>query len=367
MGTKQHIYVGTYTLPITFGTGQVLNGKGKGIYVFEFDPDVPDLKPVSVAGDIDNPSYLAVNEKAGALYAVSELKDYNGKPSGAVGSFRIRDDGGLELTGKLPTDGADPCHVVLGPDMKHLIVSNYSGGSVSVFPVLPDGGLGEIEQFVQYEGGSVNPARQEGPHAHSAVFSRDSKYVFVCDLGTDRVNVYRYAASGPPLSDKCRLVFKTTPGSGPRCMEFGPDGRYGYLIREMESSISVLWLDKEGGMLTEIQKASTLPEGADNRDNLGADLHLTPDGRFLYASNRGYDNIAIFQVEPSTGLLTLVGFEPAGGQIPRSFCIDATGGFLLCANQDSDNVVVFSIDRQTGGLQKKCVASVPTPVCVRAY
>lgn len=238
-------------------------------------------------------------------------------------------------------------------------------GSVSVYPVLNGGALGGIEQFIQYEGKGANPSRQAGPHAHSAAFSRDLRFVYICDFGTDRVKAYRYCGGGKPLSDEGTTDYIAAPGAGPRFAEFSADGRFAYIINELESSISVTAFDKNTGSLKEIQKVSTVPRGSDNKNNICADLHITPDGRFLYGSNRGLDNIAMYRIDGSTSMLSLIGFEPCGGRTPRNFTIDTTGRFLLCGNQDSDNIAVFSIDGETGMLTKKSEVYAPTPVCVR--
>lgn len=365
MGNKQYIYVGTYSLPIKFGTGEILNGKGKGIYLYEFDTETAKLKLINVNEGIDNPSFLTIDYEARRLYAVNELKEYKGEASGSVSAFIIKEDGSLELINRLATHGTDPCHVILSPDRHHLIVSNYMSGSVSVYPVLSGGALGEIEQFIKYEGKGVNPSRQAGPHAHSAAFSKDFRFVYICDLGTDRVKAYRYSDSGKPLSDDGMTDYLAAPGAGPRFAEYSADGRYAYIINELESSISVTAFDNKTGTLKEIQKVSTIPSGSDNKNNICADLHITPDGRFLFGSNRGLDNLAIYSIDKSTGLLSLVGFEPCGGRTPRNFTIDATGSFLLCGNQDSDCIAVFSIDKDTGMLKKESEAYAPTPVCIR--
>lgn len=359
---KTDVYVGTYSLPIKFGTGEILQGKGKGIYLYAFDTETCKLELKNVAEGVDNPSYLAIGRDR--VYAVNELKEYEGKPSGAVSAYRIQTGGKLELLNKMPTNGTDPCHVILSPDKNHLIVSNYMSGSLSVYPVLEDGALGGIEQFIQYKGKSVNPKRQTCPHAHSAVFSNDARYVYICDLGTDRVRAYPYGDTGHPLLEADMEEFAASPGAGPRYLEFGPDGKYCYIINELGSVISVTAYNQKTGALTEIQKVSTLPP-KDIRDNICADLHITSDGRFLYASNRGMDSIAAYRIDQTTGMLALVGFESSGGRTPRNFTIDATGRFLLCANQDSDNIVVFAIDDKTGKLEKKSEIFAPTPVCVK--
>jgi len=364
MGIKQDVYVGTYTLPIEFGTGQIFEGKGEGIYLYEFDTDSVELKLKSIT-KADNPSYLAVDSDTAKLYAVNELKVFMGKPSGAVSAFSVREDGSLEPIGQSATGGTDPCHAAISPDGRFLVVSNYSSGSLSVYPIQKDGALGMTAQFIQYEGKSANPERQAGPHAHSATFSKDAKYAYICDLGTDLVRAYRYKDAGTPLSDAGMTDFAAQAGAGPRCCEFSADGRFCYIVNELDSSVSVAAFDKGTGTLGTIQKVSAVPAGAAREGNISADLHITPNGQFLYCSNRGLDNIAIFRIDVDSGLLSFEGFAPCGGKTPRNFAIDATGHYLFCANQDSDNIVVFEIDTSTGQLTKKTDTHVPAPVCVK--
>ena len=364
METKQYVYIGTYSLPIKFGTGEILEGKGKGIYLYEFDTDSAQLKPINVTRNIANPSFLSIKREAAALYAVNELKEYNGEATGTVSAFHIREDGTLAPINQLATGGTDPCHTALSPDGRRLIVCNYMSGSVSVYPVLKHGALGPRQQFLQYEGKGANPNRQEGPHAHSATFSKDGNFVLICDLGTDRVRTYRYSNTDLPLAYE-GVEFIAGVGAGPRHAEFGADGRFCYITNEMESTISVAAFSRETGKLTEVQKVSSVPENAERGSNSCADIHIAPDGRFLYASNRGMDSIAIYRIDQASGLLSPAGFEPSGGRTPRSFSLDLTGNFLLCANQDSDNIIVFFIDRETGRLKKGPEAHVPTPVFVK--
>ena len=200
MSKTQRIYVGTYTHPIKFGTGQILDSKGQGIYLLELDIQTGMLELDKIYKNIVNPSYLVINQENSCLYAVNELKEFQGKISGAVSAFQITGPGGdLELLNQQPTNGTDPCHVEIDPQGRHLFVSNFMSGSVSVFPILPDGSIGEICQFIQHQGSSVNLARQSGPHAHSLVFSPDGRFAFVPDLGLDKLMVYQVTYNSEPL------------------------------------------------------------------------------------------------------------------------------------------------------------------------
>lgn len=366
MTQKTQVYVGTYTHPIKFGTGQILDSKGKGIYRLELDLESGNLEITGVSSGIINPSYLVIDQSKRFLYAVNELKEYEGKASGSVSAFKISEaDGTLKLINMQPTNGTDPCHVILSPEGKHLFVSNYMSGSVAVYPIQEDGAIGEMCQFFQHEGSSVNPARQTGPHAHALVFSPDGRFAFVPDLGIDRLMIYQMTGGDEPLRPAATPYFQTRPGAGPRHCVFSQDGQYCYLINELNSTISVLAYDSANGSFSEVQVASSLPEGLNMPGNTCADIHLAPDGNYLYGSNRGNNSLVVYRVEKETGKLTYIDCQPCGGEIPRNFAIDPSGRYLLCANQDSDNIVTFGIDKDSGRLTKLTEITVHTPVCVK--
>jgi len=367
MPAKQLVLVGTYTEAVKFGAGQIRGEKAKGVYSFFLDMETGVLEGEKLKGGIVNPSWLTLNTTLDRLYVVNELKEYEGQASGSVSAFefdsRSRE---LKLLNKRPTQGTDPCHVILNPKNTHVFVSNYSSGSVCVFPVLSDGSLGEASQFIQHEGSSVNKARQNGPHAHSLNFDLSARYAFVADLGLDRLMAYQAESVSGALKAAPAPYYQAEPGAGPRHCTFHPNGKYLYLINELGSSVTALAYNEADASLRRLETVSTVPADYSGHNNC-ADIQITPDGRFLYGSNRGHDSIVIYSVDSGTGLLTLEGFQSSGGKIPRSFCIDASGVFLLAANQDTDNVVVFSIDGATGKLRKVSEHAVPTPVCVKAY
>ena len=367
MPEKQLVLVGTYTQAIKFGTGQILEGKGKGIYSFFFDKETGVLESEKFSPGIVNPSYLTLNNKLNRLYAVNELKEYEGRASGALSAFtfdlKTRE---LKLLNIRATGGTDPCHVVLNPENTHVFVSNFMSGSVCVFPIAEDGSLREANQFIQHKGSSVNKARQSGPHAHSLIFDNSGKYAFVPDLGIDRLMSYKTDTVSGNLTPAPVPYFQTEPGAGPRHCAFHPGGKYSYLINELGSSVSVLAYNEADASFRCLQTISTIPADF-SEHNSCADIQILPDGRFLYGSNRGHNSIVIYSIEPGTGLLSIVGTESSGGKIPRSFCIDPSGSFLLAANQDTDNIVVFRIDSATGKLKKVSEHAVPTPVCVKMY
>jgi 6-phosphogluconolactonase len=343
-------------------------GKGEGIYLFELDGDGGGAKLVWKKTGVTNPSFLDLSPSRRFLYAVNELKDYEGEKTGTLSAFALDAGGGPpRFLNRKATFGTDPCHVAVAPSGKYAVVTNYMSGSVCVFPILADGSLGDASDFRQHRGSSVNPARQAGPHAHSAVFDRGEAHVLVSDLGTDELVVYAWDGIGGKLDRKDELCYKAKPGAGPRHLALHPSAPFAYIVNELDSTISVLARDGARPSFREIQTIGSLPSGFTGASSC-ADLHLSPYGDFLYCSNRGHDSIAVFKILTGTGRLEAAGHFPSGGRTPRSFDIDPSGRILLAANQDSDNIVVFRIDRDRGGLQATgSELEVPTPVCVRIY
>lgn len=365
MAEKALVYIGTYTEPILFGTGKVLMGKGKGIYVCEMDLQSGRMRLVGVKEQVVNPSYIAFGHNGNHIYAVNELKTYNGQASGTVSAFRLgQQPSDMEFLGLRLTMGTDPCHVAIDRSGKFLAVANFRTGSVAIFPILSDGSLGERTAFVQHTGSSIDPKRQTGPHAHSIIFDPSNRYLLVPDLGIDKVVVYEFdSATGSIASSQKRSV-SVTAGSGPRYLEYHPSGAFAYLINELNSTVTAFTVDQEG-LLSEIQNIRTLPEGYEGESTC-ADLHIAPSGQYLYASNRGHDSLAMFAINAQTGMLTAIGHISTHGRIPRNFVIDPSGRFVLVANQDSDNIAVFEIDSRNGLLAYTGIeVEVPTPVCVR--
>jgi 6-phosphogluconolactonase len=366
MPPEMTVYVGTYTEPILFGTGKVLEGKGEGIYAFQMDPSSGALEPVGKTTGVANPSYLAFDAARRFLYAVNELKSYQDKPGGTVSAFAIDPaTRALEFLNSQPTHGTDPCHVHVHAKGKHAFVTNFRSGSICVLPVHDDGSLGEACDFIQHIGAGIDPARQAGPHAHSLTADRTGRFAFVPDLGLDKLLVYRFDAKRGMLEPNGVPWIKMKPGAGPRHVAFHPGGRFAYLVNELNSTLAALAFDPRTGAFQELQVVPTLPQRFDGASTC-ADVQLSPSGRFVYASNRGHDSIVIHRIHQHTGRLTYVGHQPTEGKTPRNFCIDPTGSFLLAANQDSDTIATLGIDATTGKLRPTGhVAQVPTPVCVK--
>ena len=300
------------------------------------------------------------------LYAVSEVGSFQGKQGGAVSAFAIDPASGkLTLLNQQSSEGSSPCHLMVDPSGKCVVAVNYTSGSVACLPIRADGRLGEATSVVQHEGSSVNPSRQKGPHAHGVNIDAAGRFVFVTDLGIDKVMIYRLDAGQGKLTANEPAFLAATPGAGPRHLAFHPNGRWAYVINELSSTISVLGYDAPRGVLRSLLSVSTLPEGYKG-PSTAAEVKVHPSGKFVYASTRGPDTIAIFTVNAVTGKLRLVGHEPTQGKTPRDFAIDPTGRYLLVANQDGNNIVVFRINPETGELRGvgKPV-ELASPVCVK--
>jgi 6-phosphogluconolactonase len=354
----QRVYFGTYT------RGQ----QSKGIYAASLDPATGKLGEVTLVAESDNPSFLAIRPDGKYLYAVNETADFGGEKSnsGGVSAFAIDPaTGKLNLLNQQPTRGAAPCHLVVDRTGQWLLSANYSGGSVCVHPIGADGKLGASSSFVQHQGKSVNPRRQDAPHAHSINLDPANRFAFVADLGLDKVLSYQFDARQGTLTANPSGNASVQPGAGPRHFAFRPDSRFAFTNNEIASTVTALRYDVERGALEEVNTVSTLPAGFSG-NNSTAECQAHPSGKFVYVSNRGHNSIAIFSTDAESGRLTHIGNESTQGRTPRNFGIDPTGTFLLAENQASSSVVVFRIDAATGKLQATGqTIEVPSPVCAK--
>src|ERR1035438_10329514 len=354
---KYYFYVGTYTEE---------GSKSKGIYAYLYDAKTAKITPLGLAAETTNPSFVALHPNGHFLYAVNEVGNYKGPNSGGVSAFAIdHATGKLTFLNEMPSRGADPCYITVDKTGKYVLVANYTGGSVAVFPVQADGKLGEATAFVQHTGKGTIPERQEGPHAHSIDLSADNRFAFVDDLGLDELLVCKFDEGKGTLTPNDPPFTKIDAGSGPRHFVLRPDGKFAYVISEMGHTVTVFSSDAASGKMQVLQTITTLPKDFTGRND-DAEIAVHPSGKFLYASNRGDDSIAIYAIDQSKGTLTQVGIVHTGGKEPRSFEIDPTGTLLFAANQKSDNIVVFRIDAKTGGLTATGQAlDVGSPVCVK--
>jgi 6-phosphogluconolactonase len=367
MAGKELVYVGTYSEPILFGTGQVLQGRGRGIYCYRFDREAGKLLPLGVTEGVRNSSYLAFDPRRRFLFCVNEFKEYEGKASGAVSAFRIdQKSGRLTYLNTRASHGTDPCHLIVDATGRFVLIANFASGSVSVLPIGKDGRLGEACEFIQHKGSSIDPRRQTGPHAHAVEISKDNRFVFVPDLGMDATVIYAFdEKTGKLTPNPHQPIVKVKPGAGPRQLVFRPDGKFAYLINELNSTMTAYRYDARKGALKELQTLPTLPSDFVGHSTC-AEVQITPDGRFLYGSNRGHDSLAIYRIDKTKGTMTLVGHESTRGRIPRNFEISPCGTFLAAANQDTNNVILFRLDPKSGRLQPTGdVVEAGTPICVR--
>ncbi|HEV8145977.1 MAG TPA: lactonase family protein [Bryobacteraceae bacterium] len=354
------VYVGTYT-----------GEKSKGIYFFrqsvaEDASQNVTLVPLGLAAETPSPSFLEIDTKRRLLFAVNETGEFQGKQTGGVSAFSIDSTTGkLKLINQRSSMGKGPCHLVLDRAGKNLLVANYSSGNAAVLPVAADGTLGEATDVIQHSGKSVNPQRQQGPHAHCAVFDPAGKFAFVCDLGLDKVMIYRFDAEKGKLTPNDPPFATLKPGAGPRHMVFRQDGRFAYVNNEMDSSVTTFAYDASKGALKEVQTLSALPTSWQG-SNTTAEIEIHPSGKYLFVSNRGHNSVAQFTIDAAKGTLTWVEAQSTGGANPRHFKIDAAGKYMAIANQSSNTVLGSRIDAGNGRLKPSGVfADAPTPVCVK--
>lgn len=347
------VYFGTYT-----------GAKSKGIYVARFDTASGKLSPPELAVETKSPAFLIPHPGGRVLYAVGEASAIGEAKQGGVTAFAIeRERGKLRTLNTQPSGGTGPCHLAVDARGRFVFAANYGSGSVAALPIQPDGSLGAPAATKQHAGSSVNPQRQTGPHAHCVNLSPDERFLLVCDLGLDKLMAYRVGQDQQALVENDPPFTQLAPGSGPRHLAFGHDGKFVYVVNEMGSSVTVLEYDAKHGTLRETQTTSTLPEKYAGNSTC-AEIAVHPSGKFVYASNRGHDSIAVFSAHKSSGLLTSVEQTPTRGKTPRHFVLDPTGAWLLAENQASDSVVVFKVNTRSGALTATGQSiEVPSPVC----
>jgi 6-phosphogluconolactonase len=349
---ENYLIVGTYT-----------GGKSEGIYVYKFNSEDGSFKSISHA-HTSNPSYLVISPDQQYVYAVHEDAGNGGK-GGEISAFSFdKKTGVLTYINKQPTNGDHPCYVDIDKTGKWIVAGNYSSGSLSVIPVMAGGGLGSEVKHIQHEGSGINKQRQEKPHVHCTLFSADNRFLFVPDLGIDKVMIYAFDEKTGTLTPAKQPFAKSVDGAGPRHITFHPNNKYAYLVEELSGTVVAFSYKK--GELKPIQRISTMPVG-DTTYPGSADIHVSPDGKFLYASNRSTsNNIAIYKLDPKNGKLTFISHQSTLGNGPRNFNFDPTGDFLLVGNQNSDQIVIFKRDKTTGLLTDSGKRmDVGKPVCLK--
>ncbi len=341
-------YLGTYTKP----------GQSEGIYVGTLDTATGKLGPLTLAAKATSPSFVALSPDGRFLYAAMEAG------GGAVGAFAVGPDGKLAQLNQQPSGGGGACHVWVDATGKTVLVANYGGGSIAAFPVQPDGSLGQRTAFAQFEGSGPVAKRQEKPHGHSVYTDAANKFVYSCDLGTDKVWIFQFDPAKSTLTPAEPAFATVPPGGGPRHLAIHPNGKFAYANNELSMSVTAFSRDAETGAMKELQTLSTLPEGTPTKGVSTAEIFCHPSGKWLYVSNRGHDTIATYAIADD-GQLTWIEAAPAQVKVPRGFAIDPTGQWLIAAGQDDHKIAVLKIDPATGKLTPTDqTAQVGAPVCV---
>ncbi len=353
------VFTGSYTEQIRLGTGELVQARGEGICVFRLDECGRLTKLLSRPAP--NPSYVVLHPDGRCLYAVNELKEYSGLSSAAICAYAFDAAGNkLRFLNRQATNGEDACNLSFSPCGRYLLVANYGGGSLCVYPIRADHSIGRMSCFFQHYGSGPNAVRQQAPHVHQVVADKSGTHVLAVDLGTDSVAAYRadwqngYLTPGPSI--------RTAPGMGPRLCAFDKTGKRMYLIAELGNMVCVYKYDEENGIAELLQTISTLPEG-DGTENTAACIRLHPNGRLLYASNRGHDSIAAYRID-GNGLLTLLHIQKTGGQTPRDFAITPAGDYLIVGHQESHDLVVFAVAAENGTLREVTRAPCGAVACV---
>lgn len=355
---KQYFFVGTYTEPILFGTGQIFQGKGEGLYLCSFEDGIICVENLL---HLQNPSFFCVDEKRKKIYAVNETKRFQDHPGGGVTEITYDRTGAMRVERSCCTGGGDPCHIAVSPDGTFLAAANFAGGSVSTFPLSEDGEILQDRQLYQHTGRSTHPTRQQSPHPHSVIFAPHGR-MMVPDLGTDQIWIYPYTIGG--ICTENPAVIPLNAGCGPRYGEYTPDRRNFYLINELASSVTH-FACADSGTLHRRETVRTLSENFAG-NSICSDLHITPDGKYLYASNRWDDSLTAFRIDAEHGTFSLAERISCCGKTPRNFCIEPNGDYLLVGNQESDTIVVFAIG-PGGRLREVNQVKFPSPVCIRFF
>lgn len=354
-GAKEILYVGTFS-----------ERGSQGIYVLQFDRTTGKLTELQTVSGKESPSFLEVHPNGKYLYAVYREGMTKEDKNGTVIAYSIdQATGKLTKINEQSSEGSGPCHVSLDSKGRFAYVSNYGGGNLAVYPVNKDGSLDKPSDVVQHEGGSVNQNRQTAPHMHSIIPTRNGKFIYASDLGIDKIMIYKVNHKTGKLSAAQSPFIESTPGSGPRHFALHPGGNLAFSAEELSSTIASFKVNKSTGALKQVARVNMLPDDF-NGNNSAADIHVSPDGKFVYASNRGHDSLVIYAIDPDSGKLTFAGHEGTRGEHPRNFCIDNKGAYIFVANRDNDNVVVFKRDTASGKLTYTGEeASIPAAVCIQ--
>ena len=343
--------------------GSYADAAGNGVYVYEVNEKTGGLKLLDQVSGLQNPTFLNLDADRRILYAIAEKASEQGQRMGAAVAFAINPaEGTLSELNRAVTTDTQTCHIQRDSQSRYLVVTSYSGGKVGLIGLQENGLVGELLDVKQHEGKSVHE-RQDQPHPHSAFFSPDEQFVLIPDLGLDRVRVYRLNRADSRLDFHADAALH--PGAGPRHLAFHPNGKFAYVINELDSTISSFRYDAEAGTLSHVQTVSTVPADFEG-ENWCAEIQVSADGKFVYGSNRGHDSIVVLAANADSGELSVVQHISTEGQHPRHFSLSPDGSLLIAANRDTDNIAVFRVDRETGTLSfTGQTVKASKPVCVR--
>ena len=353
--SKEILYIGTSS-----------ERGSKGIYVFEFDREKQDFREIQTLTHKQSPTFLELHPNGKFLYAVYREGLGNDDKTGTVTAFAIdQQTGELSLINERSSEGAGPCHVSVDPKGGYVYVSNYGGGNLAVFPIDPDGGLTAPSDVIQHTGSSVHPSRQKQAYMHSIIPAQNGDFIYASDLGVDKIFTYKLDRTSGKLSETS--FASSTPGSGPRHFALHPNNNLAFSAEELSSTIASFQVNPETGELTSLERVPMLSDESVHQTNTAADIHVSPDGQYVYASNRGEDNLVIYAIDQETGKLSLVGHESTQGGHPRNFYMDQLGDFVLVANRDNDHFVLFDRDKGSGKLTfTGKEVHVPAAVCIKS-
>lgn len=354
---KEYLYVGTYSVR-----------DGDGIYVYEFNRAKRMLTLIQRVKTLESPTYLEIHPTKKFLYAVNRGSISPTEPGGSVTAYSInKTNGKITFLGNRQSFGSNPCHISIDKTGNYAFVSNYAEGNLVVFPLFEDGLIGNPTDSKKYFGYSVNTTRQESPHVHMTRVSPDNRFVFVSDLGTDKIYSYQFDAENGKLTSSTQSEIKVIPGAGPRHFAFHPTGKSFYLVEELYSTVCQFEYQAPTGSLTIVKDSIPTLSSVFTEKNASADIHIHPNGRFLYVSNRGANTIVIFSIQ-ADGNLKRVGEQSTQGKTPRNFIIDKKGEFLMVGNQESDSIVMYRINPKTGKLTPlPNTIKVKSPACLKLY
>jgi len=352
---KEILYVGTYSVR-----------GSQGIYAYTFNRAKQTLTLLQAIPSLESPSFIAIHPTQKYLYSVNRGKADIADQGGSVSAYGIDPaTGRLSGLNNKSSYGDGPCYVEVDKTGKYVFISHYGEGNLTVLSLFKEGLLGSVSDAKKYTGSSVNPERQTSPHIHSTVISPDNKFVYVMDLGTDKIYIYEFNSDEGTVRPAATPEISVIPGGGPRHLTLHPSGNFAYLVEELTSTVGVFSVDKTSGSLTVLQDSvKSLPENYAEK-NTSADIHTDVSGKYLYMSNRGADVLSIYTIAED-GKITLIGHQSSGGKVPRNFLVDPKGQYLFAANQDSDTINIFKINAKTGKLTAvgKPV-QVPSPVCLK--